>query len=158
MHAAWSCTWQAPQQQHAEPGVLHWIGIALHGAVGKNAPPICWHDPLVSCWQICVLVMQHAPEISCAHWAALHVPPGPYHVPPLFTQSQLEAVAQFPFRQHLPKSTVAGQNVGVHVAPGKYIPAPGHCAAATCTHAPLHGVQHAPVCGQTTPTHVVLIP
>jgi hypothetical protein len=117
-HTAWSCTWQAPQQQHAEPGTAHWIGIALHGAPGKNDPPIWAHDPLVSCWHTCVVVTQHAPEISCAHAGALHVPPGPYHVPPLFTQSQLEAIAQLPFRQHLPNSTVAGQKPGAQVAPG----------------------------------------
>jgi hypothetical protein len=72
----------------------------------------------------------------------------------LFTQSQLEAVAQMLLRQHLPKSTVAEHVLGVQTPPGKYIPAPGHCACVEVTHAPLHGVQHAPVVGHVTPTHV----
>jgi hypothetical protein len=38
--------------------------MPLHGAPGKNEPPICVHEPDVSCWQICVLVTQHAPESS----------------------------------------------------------------------------------------------
>ncbi len=145
--------WHAPQQQHAEPTVLHWIGIWLHGAPGKNCPPICAHDPEVSCWQIIVAVTQHAPETSWAHTAGLHTPLGPYHVPPLFTQSQLDAVAQLPFRQHLPKSTVEAHVLGVHVPPGKYIPAPGHWAAVAVTHAPVHGVQHTPPIGHVTPAH-----
>jgi hypothetical protein len=110
--------WQAPQQQQAEPRVLQRIGIPLHGMPGKNDPPICAHDPEVSCWQICVLVTQQAPESSWAHSAGVHTPPGPYQVPPLFTQSQLEACAQMLFRQHLPKSTCAGQVFGEHVPPG----------------------------------------
>ena len=72
----------------------------------------------------------------------------------MFTQSQLEAVAQLPLRQHLPKSTVAEQVLGVQTPPGKYIPAPGHCAAVAVTHAPEQGVQHAPLVGHVTPAHV----
>lgn len=150
---AWSCMWHAPQQQQAEPGIAHWMGIWLHAALGKNCPPICVHVPAVSCWQICVLTTQHAPVISAAHSCGLHAPPGPYHVPNLFTQSQLEAVMHCPFRQHLPKSTCAGQKPGAHVAPGKYMPPPGHADAVVCVHAPLHGVQHAPIVGHVTPTH-----
>lgn len=104
--------WHAPQQQHAGPWPTHGVGNAVQGWPARYWPPICAHEPWVSCWQMPEETMQHEPVVSWAHCCGLHAPPGPYHVPFLFTQSQLEAVTQLLLRQHTPKRTWAGHRPG----------------------------------------------